>query len=69
MKNGVAMLNWIFTAVEFIAQLIVSPFVILTVLVLLMITKLVGRKVRQGTWKFDASWNRPNAPAGASLGA
>lgn len=68
MKSGISLLSWIFSVVEFIAQVIVSPFVILTVLVLLVMTKLIGRKLRQSAWKMDANWNMPTG-SGARLGA
>ncbi len=61
MKGFMPILNWIFTAVELLTQLLISPLVLITVVALLLVTKMMGHQVRNSPWRDNASRQSPSA--------
>ncbi len=58
MKIVITILSALFSALETTAQIVLSPLTLLTIVGLFAFTALMGRQVRKGHWRTDASWNK-----------
>lgn len=66
MKVLISLLTYVFTAVELLAQILLSPLTLLLMAGLIGFTALMRRQLRKNSWRRQARW-APESSAGVSL--